>query len=72
MKLHQLYAHLAQAKADGDTALIARLQDAISGRIDAITGASIPKTKRAPEGARSKRSVQRQLTGRCRALRTRA
>lgn len=36
MKLHQLYAHLAQAKADSDTALIARQQDAISGRIDAI------------------------------------
>lgn len=42
MKLHQLYAHLAQAKADGDTALIARLQDAISGRIDAI--AEYPQT----------------------------
>ena len=39
MKLHQLYAHLAQAKADGDTA---RLQDAISGRIDAI--AEYPQT----------------------------
>lgn len=34
MKLHQLYAHLAQAKADGDPVLIARLNDAISGRID--------------------------------------
>lgn len=42
MKLHQLYAHLAQAKADGDAALIARLEAAISGRIDAI--AEYPQT----------------------------
>ena len=39
MKLHQLYAHLAQAKADGDMALIERLNPAIDARIRAVGGA---------------------------------
>lgn len=43
MKLHQLYAHLAQAKADGDTALIERLQPAIDARIRAV-GEAYPST----------------------------
>ena len=43
MKLHQLYAHLAQAKADGDMALIARLTPAIDARIRAV-GEAYPPT----------------------------
>ena len=42
MKLHQLYAHLAQAKADGDTALIERLNTAIDARIRAV-GEAYPR-----------------------------
>lgn len=43
MKLHQLYAHLAQAKADGDMALIERLTPAIDARIRAA-GDAYPRT----------------------------